>query len=86
MDQLGVDGVIIHDFGHFGEVPCEPLLQPHAESVDVLVHLVDEGDGLNNWLVLAVHVLSAPVARVRVTKTELGSLDIRLIDFYNMEC
>jgi len=84
--QLGVDGIIIDDLGHFGEVPSEPLLQAHAEGVDVLVHLVDECDSLNNWLVLAVDILSAAVARVGVTKTELGSLDIRFIDFYKMEC
>jgi hypothetical protein len=83
VDQFGVDGVIIHDLGQFGEVPCEPFLEPHAEGIDVFVHLIDKRDRLNNWLVLAVDILGASVARVRVAKTELGSPDVGLIDFYN---
>ena len=83
MNKFRVYGVIVYNFGHFREVPSEPLLEPHAKGVDVFVHLVDERNRLNNWLVLAVDVLSASVARVRVSKTELGALDVRFVDFYN---
>lgn len=82
MNQFGVDSIIIDNFGHFGEMPCEPLLQAHDKSVDVLVELVDKGDSLNNWLILTIDILGTSVAGVGVTKTELGSLDVRFIDFY----
>ena len=59
VDNAGVNGVVVDDFGKFGEVPGEPLLQAHGERVNVLVHLLDHGNCLRDGLVLAVHILSA---------------------------
>jgi hypothetical protein len=78
--ELGVNGVVVDNFCHFGEVPCEPLLESHAEGVNVFVHLLDEGDGLDDGLVLSVDILGASGAGIAVTKTELGSLNVTLID------
>lgn len=82
VDQLGVDLVIIDELGELWEVPGEPLLQPHAESVDIFVKLLDQGNSLDDWLILTVNIGSALVSGVAVTKTELCSLDIVLVDFY----
>jgi hypothetical protein len=80
VDEAGVDLVVIDDFGHLGEVPGVPLLQPHAEGVDVFIHLLDEGDGLRDGLVTAGDVLSNLAAGELMTETELGAFDIFLID------
>jgi hypothetical protein len=42
--------------------------------------LLNEGNGLNNWFVLPVYVGGALVSGEAVTKTELGSLDIIVLN------
>ena len=62
--------VIVVDYLHkFGEVPREPLLQSHAEGVYILIHLLNEGDCLNDGLVLSVHISSALLSGEGVSKT-----------------
>lgn len=56
-DESGVNLVVVDNLGHLWEVPGEPLLQAHAEGVDVLVHLLNEGNGLSNWFVSSVDIL-----------------------------
>uniref|UniRef100_A0A7S3IMF5 Uncharacterized protein n=1 Tax=Strombidium inclinatum TaxID=197538 RepID=A0A7S3IMF5_9SPIT len=75
-DELGEDHVIIDDFAQLGEMPREPLLQAHAEGVDVLVELLDQRDGLNNRLVLPVHVGGALLSGVAMTQTQLSTADV----------
>lgn len=82
VDKFSVNSVVIYDFGHFGEVPCEPFLKSHAESVNIFVHLVDEGNSLDNGLVLAINILSTACTGVAMTKTELSSLDVAFVYFY----
>ena len=53
-----INSIVIDNFGQLGEVPSEPLLQSHGEGVDVLVHLLNQGNGLRDWLVSSVHILS----------------------------
>jgi len=86
VDQTGIDTVIVDDFGHLGEMPREPFLQPHRKGVDILVHLLDEGDRLRNWLIVSVHVFGADKARVRVSQTQLGLLNIILINLLDHLC
>ena len=62
-------------------MPREPLLQSHTKSVDVFIQLLDKSNGLNNWLVLPVHVGGALVSGETVTKTQLGSLHVLILNF-----
>jgi hypothetical protein len=55
-DQADKDVVVGDDPGEFGEVPGVPLLDPHGEGVDVLVEQFEQTDGLDDGLVLPVHV------------------------------
>jgi len=63
-------------------VPGEPLLQPHAKSVDVLVELLDESDRLDDGLVLPVDVGRALGPREAVAQTERGLPHVLLFDLY----
>jgi hypothetical protein len=71
--NLAEDAIIGDDFTELGEVPREPLLQSHHEGVDVLVHRLDQSDGLDDGLVLSVDVGGALFTRVLMGKTELGT-------------
>jgi hypothetical protein len=62
-------------------MPRVPLLQSHTESIDVFVQLLNKSNGLNNWFVLPVDIGGALVSGETVTKTELGSLDIIILNF-----
>jgi hypothetical protein len=61
-------------------MPREPLLKSHAECVDVLIHLLNQSDSLNNWFVLTVNVSCTLLAGVAVTQTQLGSSHVLVID------
>jgi hypothetical protein len=61
-------------------MPGEPFLESHAKSVDVFVELLNKGNSLNNGLILPVHVGRALLSGVRVTKTELGSLHVIVLN------
>ena len=76
LDDLDVNRVVGNNAGELGEVPSEPLLDSHAETVDVLVELVDQGNGLDNGLVLSVDVEHALATGVAVTETKLGSDEV----------
>lgn len=69
--HLGVLVVVGDDADELGEVPSVPLAHAHGKSVDVLVELVEEGDGLDDHVVGAVDVELYLGARVGVTKTKL---------------
>jgi hypothetical protein len=73
VDQLCEYNVVIDDFSKLREMPREPLLQSHNKSIDVFIQLLDKGNGLHNWFILPVHILSASLSGVTVCKTELGS-------------
>jgi len=79
--KLRENSVVIDDFGQLREVPREPLLQAHAEGVDVLVQLLDQGNGLNNGFVLPVHVGRALLSRERVTQSQLGASHVFVFNF-----
>lgn len=80
VDKFGKDIVVIDDSCKLGEMPREPLLQSHTKCVDIFIQLLNEGNGLNNWFVLPVYVGGALVSGEAVTKTELGSLDIIVLN------
>ena len=48
LDDLGVGDVLGDDLGHFGKVPPIPLLDSHRVDVDLLVEVVEQGDGLHD--------------------------------------
>ena len=61
-------------------MPRVPLLQSHTKSVDIFIQLLNKSNGLNDWFVLPVDVGGALVSGEAVTKTELGSLDIIVLN------
>lgn len=73
--------VISHDSSKFREVPREPLLKSHAEGINVLVHLLNEGNGLHDWLVLPVNISSALLSGVGMSQTKLSLFGIILVNF-----
>ena len=54
-----------------GEVPGVPLPNPHGEGVEILVHLIQQRDGLDDHVVGPCRVELDKSARVRVAESEL---------------
>ena len=48
LHNLSVDQVIRYNLGHLGEVPAIPLLQSHCVVVDLLIQVIQQGDGLDD--------------------------------------
>ena len=63
-------------------MPRKPFLQPHTESVHILIELLNESNNLDDWLVLSVDISGALRARVGMGKTQLSFLDIFLSNFF----
>ena len=59
-------------------MPAEPLFYAHGEQVEVLLHLLDQRDRLDDRLVLTVHVELHVVTRERVGQTQLGFVHLPL--------
>ena len=72
LDAPGEQGVLGHDLDQLGEVVAVPLPDPHAEGVDVLVELVQQGDALDDHVVALVHVELDLAPAVAVRQAELG--------------
>ena len=53
---LSEQEVVLDEFLELGEVPRVPLPHAHREGVDVLVHLIQQGDGLDDHVVGAAGV------------------------------
>ena len=52
----GEDEVVWDDGLELGEVPAVPLLDAHGEGVDVLVHLIQQRDRLDDHVVCATRI------------------------------
>ena len=75
--------MIVGDYpAQLGEVPREPLFKSHAESVNILIHLLNQGDSLHDGLVLSVDVSGALGTRECVSKTQLGLGYVLLLGLY----
>lgn len=44
MSQLREDQVVCDELGQFGEVPAEPLADPHRKGIDILVKELQQAD------------------------------------------
>lgn len=60
-------------------MPAEPFFDSHAEEVEVLVHLFDQSDRLDDGLVLTVDVELHVVSGEGVGQSQLGLIDLELI-------
>ena len=69
-DGLGVGNIVDNDLAHLGEVPAVPLLDTHGVRVELLVKVVEKGDGLDNHGVDLVGAELELVTRERVGQTE----------------
>jgi len=59
-------------------MPAEPLFYAHGEQVEVLLHLLDQRNRLDDRLVLTVHVELHVVPRKRVGQTQLRFVHLPL--------
>lgn len=44
--HLRVQDVVVNDLSHLGEMPAVPLAHAHGVGIELLVELVQQGDGL----------------------------------------
>lgn len=75
-NKLGVGQVVGDNLDELGEVPSVPLADAHEELVDTLVLEVDGRAGLDDVVVVAGDAELDLGARVGVTHTQTGLLDI----------
>ena len=61
-------------------MPAVGFLESHAEGVQVLVHHVKEGEGVNDGLVLTLLVELDVVSGKGVADTEVGAGDSGFVD------
>mmetsp|Transcript_87519 Transcript_87519/g.272233 ORF Transcript_87519/g.272233 Transcript_87519/m.272233 type:complete len:644 (+) Transcript_87519:79-2010(+) len=76
--DLRVRDVVRDDLRQLREVPCVPLADAHGEGVDVLVEVVEQRDGVDDGLVLAVRVQLHAVAAESMPKAKpcLGEIQL----------
>lgn len=74
--ELAVLAVVGHNLDKLREVPAVPFADTHGEGVDRLVELVDDGDSLDDVVVVLLDGELDLSTRVGVTKTELRRRNI----------
>jgi len=83
VDKLGEDVVVIDDFNKLWEVPAEPFLQSHTESINVFIQLLNKSNCLHNWFILPVNVSGALLSGVTMSKTKLCTSDVFVLDLFH---
>lgn len=78
--HLSITLIVGDNLDQLGEVPRVPLAHTHRESVDGLVELVQNGNSLDDVVVVTLHRELDLGTRVSVTKTQLGSAHITLTE------
>ncbi len=63
-------------------MPAISFLESHTESVQIFVHHVKEGEGVNNGLILTFLVKLNVVTGECVTNTEVGTSDSRFCNVF----
>ena len=76
--ELGVTLVVGDNLDELGEVPGVPFADAHGEGVDGLVELVENGNGLDDVVVVTLNGELYLGTGVGVTKTELGGVHVTL--------
>lgn len=76
--KLGVPLVVRHNLDKFREMPRVPFSNTHRECVDRLVELIEDGNSLDDVVVVTLHGELDLGTRVSVTKTKLGSVHVSL--------
>ncbi|KAL1836320.1 hypothetical protein VTK73DRAFT_5092 [Phialemonium thermophilum] len=75
-DDLGVQQVAREDLGQLGEVPAVPLAYAHGVGVELLVQVVEQGDGVHDHDVDLVGRELELVARQRVRQAQRHLLEV----------
>lgn len=84
-DASNEDVVISDDLSEFREMPWEPFLNSHGEKIQVLIHKLEQRDGLNDVFVLSVNISLILETREGVTETQGGLSEIFLTEIYSKE-
>lgn len=79
--QARVGLVVGHKLDELGEVPAVPLFEAHDEGVEVLLHLVEHRERVDDRLVLSVHVELDQLARKRVAHAQAGLRQLDRVAF-----
>lgn len=74
--HLGIAVVLRDDLDELGEMPRVPFAHAHGERVDGLVELVNDCDGLDDVVVVALYGELDLCARVGMTQTELRGIHV----------
>ena len=69
--NLGIQSILGHNLDQLWEMVGIPLADPHAEGVDVLVQLVEQGNTLDDHVVALVNVELHLGPAVRVRESQL---------------
>lgn len=80
LDKLNIDFIFSDNLSQLGKMPSVPFLNSHGESVEVLVELFQDGDTLDDWLILSVDIETDSVSGPTVGKTQLGSDEIIILE------
>lgn len=59
-------------------MPAKPFLDSHGELVKILVHLLNQSNGLNDGFVLTVDIEFHVVAREGVSQTQFSFVHLKL--------
>mmetsp|Transcript_38696 Transcript_38696/g.120385 ORF Transcript_38696/g.120385 Transcript_38696/m.120385 type:complete len:450 (-) Transcript_38696:449-1798(-) len=78
--DLCVGDVVCHDLRQLRKVPGVPLADAHREGIDVLVQVVEQGDRVDDRLVLAVGVELHPAAAEAVAQTKPCLVEVQLVE------
>lgn len=78
--EAGVCQVVRGNGVQLGKVPAVPLADLLREEVDALVEVVEGGNGADDVVVVLVHVELDLATGVGVAETELGALDVSLLE------
>mmetsp|Transcript_37818 Transcript_37818/g.120569 ORF Transcript_37818/g.120569 Transcript_37818/m.120569 type:complete len:527 (-) Transcript_37818:138-1718(-) len=78
--DLRICDVVRNNLGQFREVPRIPFADTHRERVDVLVQVVQQGDAIDDGLILPVRVQLHAVAAEGVTQAEAGLVKVQLTE------
>mmetsp|Transcript_71989 Transcript_71989/g.158972 ORF Transcript_71989/g.158972 Transcript_71989/m.158972 type:complete len:327 (+) Transcript_71989:757-1737(+) len=78
LGNLGIGDVVCDDPRELWKVPGVPLTNTHGEGVDVLVQVVQQGNGVHNGFVLTIGIQLHPMPAESVAKAKTCLIQVVL--------